>query len=152
MEKQNYSKAQLGYILAKAKYEAVKSLVYACKKDVLEKNVFLEEDGKKERITEPISDFRMSEEDFAKYCKLTHAIYIEKELEVKDWDTCPEYIYSNKLNQAEKELIEWGNEKIKKLPEYKPHAKEIENLIKVAGHNLKIRSKLIGLTLTLETN
>lgn len=50
------------------------------KTEILTENVFKQEESGK-RITEPLSDFMMSESDFVRYCELVYARNLEKGLD-----------------------------------------------------------------------
>jgi len=154
--KKLFAPAQIKYMEAKAMHETIKKLEKQAKVKILRENLFytklIEEEialGEKvERILDPISDFRMSEEDFITYCKLTHAEYIRLGINVPDYNTTADHKSRKDLRNAQKELLEWGHNQVKKLPQYKNCQKEIQNLFARANElRAEQLEELINLTL-----
>lgn len=144
------SPAQASYIKAKAAYDTVKQIELEVKTNVLAENKFYtdpREGEEPERIIKPSWDFLMSDEDFTQYCKLTFESYKKNGVDLPDYNTSPEYKVRNELRDAEQALIEWGMSVIKTLPQYKAQEKLIEQLKEAITYDMKIRDKVIELTL-----
>ena len=72
--------ALLKVIAARANWQTVNETDNETKMEILSENIFVEEESGK-RITELLSDFMMSEPDFAHYCELVYARNLEKGLD-----------------------------------------------------------------------
>ena len=109
IQKSNFNKAKKHYNRIKAEHERIKSIDEQSKIKVLTENQFYSEpldleDGRiipSERITEPNSDFTMSESDFIVYCKLVYAENIKAGLDTPDYETTVDYKIRKELKQAE---------------------------------------------------
>jgi hypothetical protein len=153
--KRKFSPAQMNYMKAKAYHETIKDIEAKVKTKVLAEQVYMSEDvivdgellEKSHRITRPTADFMMSETDFTEYCKLCFEKYKKAGLDVPDYNTTPDYKSFQALKEAEKALIEWGYSVIQKLPQYKNNEKDLAMLKERSSWDLKVRDKLIELTM-----
>jgi hypothetical protein len=108
--KKSLKSAQENYIKAKILNDEIESITNECKIKVLAENEFFESEEYKvgQRILKPFRDFMMSDLDFEKYCKLVYNEYIEKGLEVPNYNTTTNYKSRPNLLKAENELFKIG--------------------------------------------
>lgn len=153
MPKRKFSPAQQAYIQAKAEHDTLEKLAEKIQIQVLAKHEFYTEPDddteQPERITHPMSDYRMSDDDFIRYLKLCYAEYQKHGIAPKGYDTVVTHEAWLKLKKAEQDLIEWGYSILRKMPEYKKHANDLEALKEHIKYNIEAREKLIDLTLQL---
>lgn len=131
---------QTNYIAAKAAHDTVKMMEQEVKTRILSENTFLCEDSG-ERITEPRSDFRMCDDDFVTYCKLCHVAYLERGLNVPDWNTTPDYATHPALHKAEDALLAFG---VRIVPD------NMKTDVKAINRDRKYRKEALGLLLRLK--
>ena len=121
-------------LLTRAKWEAVNSIDTDTKLEILQNNIFIEEESGK-RIKEINADFLMSESDFEKYAKLIYTRNCEKGIDSGSWELnfwdIHKAVYS-----AEDALIDAIAEDV---PQYTP------DVIKEVKTNNKMREKFLAI-------
>lgn len=136
------------YIKIKAEHETIKQIEEQCKIKVLQENEFYTSDyevgEEKERILSSKSDFRMNDEDFIEYCKLTHTEYLKNGLDVPNYETTADYKTAPTLRKLEDELIKIGIDIV--VEKEKSNRAELQ---KIANH-WKYKYELLDLILKLE--
>jgi len=153
--KRKFAPVQMDYMKAKAMQETVTSIEKECKIKVLAANTFYNvplEGQDIERILDPISDFEMSDTDFTTYCKLFKDECTLRGALTPDFDTTVDYQTRPALRKAEKELIHWGHDQIKQLPQYKGKNKKLllDLFAKVDELRMSHYNELIDLTMHLQ--
>ena len=138
--------AKRNYLTAKAKYETVLKLKKECQEKVLNENEFYTTEGEKVNL---LNDFLIDDDNFTKYLKLCFEEYKNVGLNPKHYNNAIDYPYMTQLRKAEDSLIEWGKSKIEKLATYKMNIKDLERLYEAINYNLKIREKVINLTMSI---
>ena len=158
--KRKFAPVQTKYMKAKAMHETIKKLEKQAEVKILRENIFYSElsaeeialGEKVERITNPNGAFMMNESDFTTYCKLTHDEYTRLGIEVPDYNTTADHQSRKALNKAEKDLIHWGHEQVKGLPQFQgKHKQSIQDLyLKADELMIEHRNELIDLTMHLQ--
>lgn len=138
--------AKRNYLTAKAEYETVIKLKKECQEKVLKENEFYTTEGEEVNL---LNDYLMTDEDAIDFWKLCSIEYKKVGLKQKHYEDSIDYPYMDKLRKAENDLIAWGKSKIEKLAAYKMNAKDIAYLYRSLSYNLKIREKVINLTLSI---
>ena len=134
------------YLKAKAEYEKVLKLIKECQEKVLNENEFYTTEGEEVNL---LNDYLMTDEDAIDFWKLCSIEYKKIGLKQKHYEDSIDYPYMAKLRKAENDLIAWGKSKIEKLAAYKMNVEDIAYLYKMLSYNLKVREKVINLTMSI---
>lgn len=117
-----FSKEQQAYMVAKVAYE-----------------VAIEEFNRRRADEVPESPDNYTKTQFRAYNDACNALR-------KDLDT--DSLFAA-LIDAENTLLNWGHEVVKRLPQYRVHAKDLENLYTRINYHPKHREHLVNLTMKL---
>jgi len=131
---------QQKYLLINAEVETLKEIDGENKRRALNENCFITEDEGK-RITDPSSDFLMSEADFKNYCKLVFEENKKAGLDVTDYNIVACWKKEQELKKIENELL---NLQLETVPA------ELRENLKKAWNNWKYRQEALDLILRLE--
>jgi len=147
-----FAPVQKRYAHALAAQNKVKQIEATCKTKILSEHVFnISEEWRPDetgRITEPNQDYLMADDDFQTYSKLVHDEYAKHGLNIPLENT-PDYITGPVFRKAEKELLEWGFGIIEENPTALKAIGELESLKEVIAWDMKVRDKVINLTMRL---
>lgn len=117
-----FSPEQKVYMEAKAAYETVEAIV------------------KEEKKSIPDIGREVTDDEIEKYVEAESAIE-----EKHDY-----WKFRSLLREAEKMLLEWGHEQVKRLPQYKGHRANLEYLFEHAPFHLDIEERLINTIMRLQ--
>lgn len=111
--KSELMRLQKSYIEAKAEHETIKQIEEEVKIQVLQDNEFYtvdyeESNEPKERVLKTNWDFLINDEDFEVYCKLCHEGYLQRGLNIPDWNMTPDFESRQELKKAEDDLLKIG--------------------------------------------